>query len=233
MSASPNTDPFAGGESNPSLSFKGQPFGTTYEGVVAELPTMIHGRNFETGDLDYWDEAKTQPKMVVCTTLEINGTKWSLWAPKPSSMFSAIKAAQDAAGAQIAVGGTLRVTFTHEEPNKTNPRLNPAKQYSAVYVPPNAFAEPAQAAPAQPSQPVAPGQQSMPADHAMAPAQPAAADLTPAQPVQDVTPAVAPANPAETAKDLLRAGLSVNEVATATGLPSTTVQALANLVAAA
>lgn len=214
MSASPNTDPFAGGESNPSLSFKGQPFGTTYEGVVAELPTMIHGRNFETGDLDYWDEAKTQPKMVVCTTLEINGTKWSLWAPKPSSMFSAIKAAQDAAGAQIAVGGTLRVTFTHEEPNKTNPKLNPAKQYSAVYVPPNAFAEPAQAAPAQP-------------------AQPAAADLTPAQPVQDVTPAVAAANPAETAKDLLRAGLSVNEVATATGLPSTTVQALANLVAAA
>ena len=42
----------------------------------------------------------------------------------------------------------------------------------------------------------------------------------------------AAANPAETAKGLLAAGMSAEEVAAATGLPVTTVQALANLVAA-
>jgi hypothetical protein len=51
----------------------------------------------------------------------------------------------------------------------------------------------------------------------------------------DVAPAAAPAaaaNPAETAKGLLAAGMSAEDVAAATGLPVTTVQALANLVAA-
>jgi hypothetical protein len=53
--------------------------------------------------------------------------------------------------------------------------------------------------------------------------------------VLEVAPAAAPAaaaNPAETAKGLLAAGMSAEEVAAATGLPVTTVQALANLVAA-
>lgn len=43
--------------------------------------------------------------------------------------------------------------------------------------------------------------------------------------------ATATANPAETARALLAAGLSVAEVASSTGLPATTVQALANLAA--
>lgn len=53
--------------------------------------------------------------------------------------------------------------------------------------------------------------------------------------VLEVAPAAAPAaaaNPAETAKGLLAAGMSAEDVAAATGLPVTTVQALANLVAA-
>ncbi len=215
-----STDPFAGGESHPSLSFKDAPFGTTYQGTVVELPTLMQGRDFDTGDPAVWSDGN--PKMVVCTTLDIGGDKWNLWAAKPSSMFSAIKDAQAAAGMQIAVGGILRVTYTHDEPNGKNPKLNPAKQYTAVYTPPNAFEEPAQpvmpAQPAQPTMPVAPGQAPLPADHAMA--APAA-----------VAPAPA-ANPAETAKQLLAAGLPVDQVATATGLPATTVAALANLVAA-
>jgi hypothetical protein len=212
-----STDPFAGGESNPSLSFKDVPFGTSYSGTVVELPTLIQGRNFETGEPDVWPDGN--PKMVVCVTLQIGADKWSLWAAKPSSMFSAIKAAQDAAGVQIAVGGTLQVTYTHDVPNKTNPKLNPAKQYTAAYTPPNAFEEPAQPAqPAMPAQPTMPVAPVAPADHAMA--APAAAAP------------VSAANPAETAKQLLAAGLPVDQVATATGLPATTVAALANLVAA-
>ena len=226
-----STDPFAGGESHPSLSFKDAPFGTTYRGTVADLPVLMQGRDFETGELDWWDDDKTQPKMVVCTTLEIGDSLWSLWAQKPSSMFTAIKSAQSTAGAQIAVGGTLQVTYTHDEPNKKNPKLNPAKQYSAVYTPPNAFDEtpataPAQTAtPAQPTMPVAPGQAPLPADHSMA-----APTTPPVAPAPAAAPAVA--NPAETAKQLLAAGLPVEQVAVATGLPATTVAALANLVAA-
>jgi hypothetical protein len=51
----------------------------------------------------------------------------------------------------------------------------------------------------------------------------------------DVAPDAAPAaaaNPAETAKGLLAAGMSAEDVAAATGLPVTTIAALANLVAA-
>ena len=49
----------------------------------------------------------------------------------------------------------------------------------------------------------------------------------------DVEPAAAPgaANPVETAKQLLAAGLSTQEVATASGLPETVVAALANITA--
>lgn len=204
-----STDPFAGGESNPSLSFKDKPFGTTYRGTVVELPTLMQGRDFETGEPAAWPDGN--PKMVVCTTLDIGGEKWNLWAAKPSSMFAAIKDAQQRAGVQIAVGGTLSVTYTHDEPNKTNPKLNPAKQYKCEYTPPNVFEEPVQPTLApEPPMPVA----------ELAPS--AAAAPAPA----------AAANPAETAKQLLAAGLPVDQVATATGLPATTVAALANLVAA-
>ena len=50
----------------------------------------------------------------------------------------------------------------------------------------------------------------------------------------EVEPAAAPAtaaNPVETAKQLLAAGLSTQEVATASGLPETVVAALANMTA--
>lgn len=197
-----NVDPFAGGEGNPSISFKDAPHGTTYVGRVAELPTLVQSRDFETGNPATWPDGN--PKMVAVTTLEIEGQLYSLWAPKPSALFAAIKEAQNTAGQQIAIGGTLEVTYTHDEPNKTNPRLNPAKQYRVTYTPPDAFSEPAAAQ--QPAQ---------------APAAPAAA------------PAPAAGNPAEAAKQLLASGLGVDDVAAATGLPATTVAALANLVTAA
>ena len=219
-----STDPFAGGESNPSLSFKDKPFGTTYRGTVVELPTLMQGRDFETGEPAAWPDGN--PKMVVCTTLDIAGDKWNLWAAKPSSMFAAIKDAQQRAGVQIAVGGTLSVTYTHDEPNKTNPKLNPAKQYKCEYTPPNVFEEPV--APT-----LAPERRSD-EELAQLPPQPVASPerTLPMETAVSVVPPAAAANPAETAKQLLAAGLPVDQVATATGLPATTVAALANLVAA-
>lgn len=217
-----STDPFAGGDSNPSLSFKDKPFGTTYKGTVVELPSLMQGRDFETGEPATWPDGN--PKMVVCVTLDIGGDKWNLWAAKPSSMFSAIKDAQQRAGTQIAVGGTLTVTYTHDEPNKTNPKLNPAKQYKAEYAPLNVFEEPVA--------PTLAPERRTDEELAQLPPQPVAAP--PAQPVAAAAPAAAApaANPAETAKQLIAAGLPIEQVAEATGLPSTTVAALANLVAA-
>ena len=131
-----HNDPFAS-TSAPSVSFNNVPVGTSYTGTVLELPAMVQARDFETGNPATWPDGN--PKMTVVTKLSVNGEERSLWAPKPSAMFAAISDAQKAAGAALAIGGTLTVTYIGDKPNATNPRLNPAKQYSAVYQPPNAF----------------------------------------------------------------------------------------------
>lgn len=147
MTFDPSADPFAGGGSRPSVTFKDAPVGTTYTGTVTEAPQFVQARDFESGLPALWPDGK--PKMTVVTSIAIDGEERSLWAPKPSAMFRAIQEAQLAAGAKIAVGGTLTVTFTGEKPNEKNPRLNPQKLYSVSYVAPDAFA----AAPAQQAAP--------------------------------------------------------------------------------
>lgn len=139
MTTQPN-DPFAPTDSKPSVSFKSAPDGTSVTLEVTEVPTQIQSRNFDTRELDFWPDGN--PKMTVVTGVidKATGEAKSLWAPKPSSMFAAIVAAQQASGAQIAVGGTLVVTFTHEVPVEGKPHLNPAKQYQVTYTPPNPFA---------------------------------------------------------------------------------------------
>lgn len=132
-------DPFAGGTSTPSLSFKDRPVGTSYTGVVVEIPKLVQARDFESGEPAYWSDGN--PKMTVVTRLRVDGEERSLWAPKPSALFASIAAAQQAAGSTIAVGGTLTVTYTGDKPNEKNPRLNPAKQYTVTYSAPNAFAQ--------------------------------------------------------------------------------------------
>jgi hypothetical protein len=131
-------DPFAS-TSAQSVSFNNMPVGTSYTGTILELPSMVQARDFETGNPATWPDGN--PKMTVVTKLSVDGEERSLWAPKPSAMFAAISDAQKAAGAALAIGGTLTVTYTGDKPNATNPRLNPAKQYAATYQPPNAFAD--------------------------------------------------------------------------------------------
>ena len=147
MTAQPQTaDPFAGAESKPSVSFKDKPIGTSYTGIVTKAPELVQARDYESGQPAFWSDGN--PKMTVVTTLEINGEELNLWAAKPSALFRAIADASRAAGAQVAVGGTLTVTFSGEKPNEKNPRLNPQKLYTVTYQPPNAFAQPpVQAAP--------------------------------------------------------------------------------------
>lgn len=138
MTQQPYDDPFNKPESAPSLSFKGAPVGTKHVCKIVELPTRVQSRDFETGERATWPDGN--PKMSVVTGVEVNGERMSLWAPDPSAMFAAIVEAQKAAGARLAVGGTLVVEFTGEKPNEKNPRLNPQKQYRVTYSGPDAFA---------------------------------------------------------------------------------------------
>ena len=131
-------DPFAT-NSTPAVSFKDKPIGTSYTGKVLELPALVHSRDFESGEMDYWPDGNK--KMSVVTLLEVDGEHRGLWAPKPSAMFAAIADAQKAAGATIAVGGSITVSYIGDEPNKKNPRLNPAKQYRVSYKAPDAFGD--------------------------------------------------------------------------------------------
>ena len=147
MSTQPQspTDMFAGGVTVPSISFKDAPIGASITGKVTEAPVMVQSRDFDTGQPAFFPD--NNPKMSVVTKIVLaTGEERGLWAAKPSAMFAAIAEAQKAAGALIAVGGTLTITFTGEKPNATNPRLNAQKLYAVTYVPPNAFE--AQQAPA-------------------------------------------------------------------------------------
>jgi hypothetical protein len=161
MTAQPIADPFAGADSKPSVSFKDKPIGTSYTGTVTKAPELVQARDYESGQPAFWPDGN--PKQTVVTTLDINGEELNLWAAKPSALFRAIADAQKAAGTQIAVGGTLTVTFTGEKPNDKNPRLNPQKLYTVTYQPPNAFGDTAtapaaatQAAPTAQPAPAAP-----------------------------------------------------------------------------
>lgn len=132
-----SNDPFST-SSAPSLSFKGAPIGTSYTVEVTEGASLVQSRDYETGDPAFWPDGN--PKMSAVLKGTVDGEERSVWAAKPSALFAAIAAAQKTAGQQIAPGGTLVITYTGDKPNAKNPRLNPAKQYSATYTPPNAFA---------------------------------------------------------------------------------------------
>lgn len=140
MTSPTYVDPFAGGDSVPSLSFKDAPIGHTYTGVVTAVPELVQGNDFETGEKAVWKnkDGTTSPKMSVVIRLEVDGEERSLWAVKPSAMFAALKDATLKAGKPIEVGGTLAIKYIGDKPNEKNPKLNAAKQYAAKYTPPAA-----------------------------------------------------------------------------------------------
>ena len=159
---SDTTDPFAGGDKTPSLSFDQAPVGTTYTGRVTAVPSLVQARDFKTGDPAFWPDGNA--KMAAVVTADFGGTLGvrSVWAGKPSAMFQAIAEAQAKAGAKITPGGTITVTYTGDGVRKDgDTKLNPPKQYAVTYTPADAFGEPVQVpaygtAPAPATAPVAP-----------------------------------------------------------------------------
>jgi hypothetical protein len=124
----------------PAVSFKDTAIGEVVTMLVAEPASKVHSRDYESGEPAYWDDARTQPKYAAVVNGSIDGEDVSLWAQMPSALFAAIADAQVKAGQKIDTGGTLRVKYTGDKPNSKNPRLKPAKQFAAEYVPPVADA---------------------------------------------------------------------------------------------
>ncbi len=127
-------DPFAGGDRTPALSFKGASIGTTFTCRVMGPAKLLQSRDYETGELATWPDGN--PKMAAVVNVEVDGEERSIWAGKPSSMFTALKDAQKAAGKPFEEGGMLVIKYDSDKPNEKNPRLNPQKIYKARYTPP-------------------------------------------------------------------------------------------------
>lgn len=164
-----SNDPFAGGESLPSVTFKDAAVGTSYTLEVTKAPELVQARDYESGQPAFWPDGNPKQTVVTRVIDTATGEEKNLWAAKPSAMFRAIGDAQKAAGAQIKPGDTLTVTFSGEKPNANNPRLNPQKLYTVQLKSGDAFADQASAATATSQAPAA------------APAAPQAAQYTPEQ----------------------------------------------------
>jgi hypothetical protein len=132
------SDPFASAEACPSLSFRDVMIGTTYTGVITQLPQELQERDYATGKPVFWDDGSPRMTVVLrikCVMADGTQEERSIWAKKPSSMFRALGLAQKAAGARFALGGKLSVTYTGSQEAK-NPRHNAQKLYEAHYEPP-------------------------------------------------------------------------------------------------
>jgi len=189
-------------DSRPSISFKDAAIGTTFDLTIDKNPEMVQSRDFETGNPAVWPDGNPKMSVVISATNNATKEECSVWAAKPSGMFSALADAERTAGADIVPGGKLLITLTGETPNK-NPRLNAQKVYTIKYTPGNG------------------GVLSTPAE----PAVPAPAVAAPA------APASAPEAPDNigTAKQLISAGLDDTTIlATCVGLQPNILAALRN-----
>lgn len=218
-------------DSTPSLSFKDAPIGTSYTGTVTRAPEMVQSRDYDTGEPAFWPaspDGKANPKMSVVFNLQLpDGTERSVWAPKPSALFSALGAAEKASGKAIGVGDTVTIAFTGTEPSSKGARFADKKLYTVTHVPGSVFSEaPAQSAP---SAPAAAPQAAGPAPVGATPpgdVASLAAALLAAQPLtQPAAPQHDPVQ-VEKAKQLLAYNVPAESVAQACGLPVEFVRTL-------
>jgi hypothetical protein len=133
-------DPFAGDGFGKALSFKRVKEGHTYKVKVLKRPTLRQATDFTSKKPKTWPDGN--PVMTVVIAVEDEeGEKKSVWAQKPSSMFRALKDAQEEAGAKIEPGDTLEITWVRSEPNKKNPDLNDSKIYEAKLIKADALSD--------------------------------------------------------------------------------------------
>ena len=213
-------DKFLSSTGSPSAFDKNDPVGTTVTGTIAEKPVVAQQTDIQTGKPLEWDNG--DPKLQLIVTLQTSlrtsddddGLRrvYVKGSTKSGcrSLHDAVATAVKESGAKgLEVGGTLAVTFIGTEPSQTK-GFNDRKLYSATYVPPAAVE----------------------ANAFLGTSQPASVAVTPAA-AAPAPAAPAPTSPVDIAKSILQAGGSAADAAAASGLPETTVAALANTLTAA
>lgn len=118
----PVQDPFAGGDSAPSISWKGAEIGTVVTLEVTDYPIQTQGKDFKTKLPATWPDGN--PKLVAGIPGTVNGEPRMLWANVPSALFGAIKDAIKASGEKgpIKPGDTLSVKFYDTKPTDGDPQ---------------------------------------------------------------------------------------------------------------
>lgn len=225
--------------------------GTSYTGTITSEPVEQQQTKYGTDIPDTWPNG--DPKMQILVNLDTqlredadDDGRRTLYVAS-NKMKQAIWTAVTAAGVDdIKIGGTLTVTYSGNDPASKNP-ANPAKLYTASYVPPaSPFAgedSTAQApqtgyatahAPAPAAQQAAPAAAPAPAQQPAPPiaATPAAQPVDPWNPPSAPAPATAPAAAAgpdlSKLPALLAAGLDDHAIANALGTtPEVVAQARA------
>lgn len=239
-----------------SKGLKFETIGETHIGVVSGEAFERQAMKFGTTEPDVWPSG--EPKMQVLVPLRVDGVvpddpdddgERTLYVSSNAMKQAIGKAIRDAGVKDIAIGGTLTVSFIGYDPNSKN-KQNPKKLYQASYQPPasplagvaapvaNAYQQPVAAVmaavPNAYQQPVA-----QPIPQAPAPvAQPVAALQVPPTPAPVATP------PAPTTQDdvvgrvkaLIAVGLTDQQIAAdaSIGFSDTIIAAIrANLSGAA
>lgn len=166
MTSNTADDFFRGG--TPSAKFPTP--GTTVAGRIVSIGEQRQAKDFATGTPRHWDNGDPVMQLPIEVATDQrdpdvpddDGTR-TLWVQQGTLMQKAIGAALRAAGAKLAVGGHLSVTYTGDGTAKQK-GFNPPKLYEATYEPPapgGSFFD-AQGPAAEREQPTA-GQQPAPA----------------------------------------------------------------------
>jgi hypothetical protein len=146
------------GESSPSAKFDA--IGTTVGGPITHIGQARQQTDFRTGKPLTWDDGSPRMQLPVTVQTDLRDPSNPTDDGKRTfyikgEMKKAVQAALAAAGAKMAEGGTLTISYVGDEPTKGFPK----KLYSATYVAPTPGAgffdqQPQQAAPQPVAQPV-------------------------------------------------------------------------------
>lgn len=142
----PNSNPWDLGGGGESFPF--DHIGDEIEGYVQEMSER-QGTDMQTGEPDWWDEAKTRPKMLTILTLQTNlrtapeddgmrtvtlsGSKKPETKSRMAAALAAVKAATG--GSQMQFNAWFKMKYVADGP-RTKPGFNPPKYYEAWYRPP-------------------------------------------------------------------------------------------------
>ena len=230
----------------PSFFNKHSQIGDYVQGTVVKSE-MIHSTDFDTGQLEYWDDMSPKLKVRVIVQTDLRDPaeptddgqraiyiNW--WGENRKNLLATLKAADDT---DIHEGGFFGGQLTEKRPNEKRPHLNPTNIFQYWYEKPRAGAgianmpgaqqqqppaqQPQQAGPAPVQQPLQPQQQQQPVqDQQQPPVQdPWTGQQPPAQQPQQQQ-----GGPDQQIVRFINMGMSDEEIAGATG---TTPQQVASV----